>query len=684
MEKTDLLDVTINQALSLAYFIHGDKTLALQIVTSALNKLEVAVQAQDKRLYYEPQGRTTARKARNRINYNEKHLLQRLIYLESEPYEKEKEREGKLDERRMITHFIKHLVKITLKRNSFYVALGISRLLHNYTTAEAMEIYNLVVQDPERARDDYYYRSRKGRLMQEMKERFGDLLNLIKVNRGEERFEPRPSSKQFNGFVFDCLDNFTPWATACVIPSSYNPFATSLKELEFDSQDPDAEHHIEINRTHTILHPDCFTRLVKALKLNPPNDRLEIPNFNLSTSATDNHRNDPPTFGRDELEAIKSSLDEQAHRRKRFSAGLLKVVVDGALMGEIDLQRVCNLQVEIAEGAELIEIIGNSKNEEVRLASCFIQAHQPTSKNTITLEGGQEITFSQAHKIDQYGEVETSTLNIDYRETRAFKAAALAINHRINRLGDALRINNLAGVIKPALAFMLVALLGLGVWFFAIKGDPRPLEQADHNQSSPQPENPEVTPNQSPDSKQADNRDEPNSGKIQNQDKQEKPQKPRKSDNDRLIASDRKPTNPEDADAVKPGTRSTQPAVSGLALSEIKLIGIQISCDDAHCQELRTRLIEGLSASNRFAFTNDLNKADALLKISDIRETPNDSQASVIARLANAKGFVLFPANRGGSGNRYRGQPAEVAQKIINDLLEESLKAAKHPAGNKQ
>lgn len=697
MEKADLLDATIHQALRLAYFIHGDKALALQIVSNALNKLEVAVQAQDKRLYYEPQGRTTTRKARNKINFDEKHLLQRLIYMESEPFEKEKERAGTLSDEAVITHFIKHLVKITLKRNSFYVALGISRLLHNYSTAEAMEIYNLVVQDPDRARDDYYYRSRKARLMQEMKDRFGELLKVTKVNRGEERFESHPTQSQFKDFVFDCLDHFTPWATACVLPTSYNPFVSSLKDLEFDSQDPDAEHHIEVNRTHTLLHPDCFTRLVKALKLNPPNDRLEIPNFNLSKSETNHHRNDPPTFGDDDLQAIKSSLDEQSNRRKRFSSGMLKVMIDGVLMGEIDLQRSSNIQFHLDEGAEIIEIIGQSKKVSVLLASGFLNPHLPSSKRTITLEGGQEITFTETHKIDQYGEIESSNLDINYRENKAHKAIQLAFNQRLNRLGDSLKINNLAGVIKPALAFTLVALLGFGVWFYVIKGNHQSKEQANHNAPLPAPQpNQQVTPGDQPapeNPQQATNQGVPEAKPSNSVDQKtptaernsKKPERPTvKPETDRLIAGNREKINPEDADALRNHTRSTQPTLIGLPLNEVKLIGIQISCDDAICQELRNRLTEALSASHRFAFTNDLNKAEALLKISDVRENQTETQAAVIARLANAKGYVLFPANRGGSGNRYKGMPAEIARKIINDLIEESLRASKNSAGNKQ
>src|SRR5689334_2067884 len=137
MDSNILQDEWLNKAFQLAYFIHGDKATAMQIVTGAMTLLEVAAAAQDKRLYYTPTGRALARKARTKVSLSEIHLLQRLIYVESEPFEKRKEAiETSLGEEDMITHFIKHLVKIGVKRNSFYVTLGLSRLLHTYTTSE--------------------------------------------------------------------------------------------------------------------------------------------------------------------------------------------------------------------------------------------------------------------------------------------------------------------------------------------------------------------------------------------------------------------------------------------------------------------------------------------------------------------------------------------------------------------
>ena len=74
-----------------------------------------------------------------------------------------------------------------------------------------MEIYNVVVQDPDRVHDDYYYRSRKGLLMKELKARFGELLEIIKVNRGEERFSSKTAAKNSAKTAGECLKFFTPW-----------------------------------------------------------------------------------------------------------------------------------------------------------------------------------------------------------------------------------------------------------------------------------------------------------------------------------------------------------------------------------------------------------------------------------------------------------------------------------------
>ena len=88
----------LNKAYRLAYFLHQDKSTALRIVADATLKLNVAMAVQSKRLYYIPVGRFSRGDSRrtdgirNKTLFSDLHLLQRLIYGESEPYEHQKER----------------------------------------------------------------------------------------------------------------------------------------------------------------------------------------------------------------------------------------------------------------------------------------------------------------------------------------------------------------------------------------------------------------------------------------------------------------------------------------------------------------------------------------------------------------------------------------------------------------
>jgi hypothetical protein len=147
-------------------------------------------------------------------------------------------------------------VSITLMRNSFHVTLGVGRMLYNYTATESMELYDLIMQDPERAKDDAYWRERKARLMKELKDRFGQLLAVVSGARGEERFQARENSAQYLGVVRQCLKMFRPSDTPCPLPE------TGLMNLEieaftFRGSDPDKEHQIEIAHIHAVIHPDA-------------------------------------------------------------------------------------------------------------------------------------------------------------------------------------------------------------------------------------------------------------------------------------------------------------------------------------------------------------------------------------------------------------------------------------------
>jgi hypothetical protein len=81
----------LNKAYRLAYFLHQDKSIATRIVAAATLKLNVAMASQTKRLYYIPVGRFSCGESRrtdgirNKALFSDLHLLQRLVYVESDP-----------------------------------------------------------------------------------------------------------------------------------------------------------------------------------------------------------------------------------------------------------------------------------------------------------------------------------------------------------------------------------------------------------------------------------------------------------------------------------------------------------------------------------------------------------------------------------------------------------------------
>ena len=148
----------LQYAFRLAYFIHPDRELAIRIVKEAIDDLEAAKATQRRRLGYRPislsKGCAKPQTPRTKVVMGDAHLLQRLVYNASEPYEIAREEAGRLTEEDLLIGFIKNLVRITVRRNSFHVAVGISLLLHTYSTAETMEIHGAVLQDPGRVKDE--------------------------------------------------------------------------------------------------------------------------------------------------------------------------------------------------------------------------------------------------------------------------------------------------------------------------------------------------------------------------------------------------------------------------------------------------------------------------------------------------------------------------------------------------
>ncbi len=729
----------LNKAYRLAYFLHQDKGTAIGIVAAATLKLNVAMAVQSKRLYYIPVGRFSHGESRrtdgirNKTLLSDLHLLQRLIYGESEPYEHQKERLAMpgppaacadcvpASEEDLLVYFIKHLVRITTKRNAFYVTLGVSRLLHSYSTLETMEIYNAVIGEPERVKDDYYYRSRKAVLMHEMFQRFGELIRASRQQRGEERFETQQGSNEQRSLVRECLRLFTPWDTQCTVPGDFDPLKSVIASLT--SRSIADENEVEINRIHAVLHPGCFERLIAAFGYRPPEERMELPRF-FSNQTNDQsppgQRSAPTELNTEELAEISHMLDEQAGRRRRSSpTGVIRIMVDGIEQGTLNPGRRSSISFSVAEDAEIIEVKTTDPLGDLMLATHLLTS--PTSfrkdapdapiVSSIRLEGGQELSLSITRTPIAVNGGSDLLIMFGYRETNPRRAARLwwqrlqlrpSPEQGPRNVWVGARISARLILAGSVAVICLTSYLGYVRLTSRQTSGPAQTSPAQTSivQTTPLIKNGSILGN--PGGKVIDPPDTGVPTHVNNgsngQDKtaakatrgldQTTSQSARRAKVDSKIdrstaASDRstaakrpsspgadRPAQPRDEDSAADVTRSGS-AVADLRLKEVTKVYIEMR-GDAASNQLRSQLVESLGSSGVVAVTTDAEEADAALKIV-VSRTSGDMQGGPqieSALLVNARGTVLWPKT-GRSARRYSGETTKVLSELVKDLLSE-------------
>lgn len=653
----------LNKAYRLAYFLHQEKVSAIRIVAAATLKLNVAMAVQSKRLYYIPVGRFSRGESRrtdgirNKALFSDLHLLQRLVYVESEPYERQKERPAQVappgvravghpaSEEDLLVYFIKHLVRITTKRNAFYVTLGVSRLLHSYSTLETMEIYNAVIGEPERVKDDYYYRSRKAVLMHEMSQRFGQLIRACRQRRGEERFETQPGSSELRLLMRECLRLFTPWDTQCHVPRDFDPLKSIIASLT--SKSSADENEVEVNRIHAILHPDCFERLVAAFGYSPPAERMELPRFFLDQTddqSPPEPRSAPADLSAEELAELNHMLDEEAGRRRGSSpSAVMRIIVDGVERARLNPAEQSSISFSADEDAEIIEVKTTDSHGELLLATHLLTSYgKDAHVSSIRLEGGQDLSLSITRRqIETNGDADL-LVKFGYRETAPRRVAGLwwqklrlRLSKRSSKRISARHI--LAGSLAVICLASFLAYVGLRS---------RPTSgpaQASVVQTTP---NSEAINTPSP---QATIAPQP-----------ARPPKPNRSTTAKANPSPgaSAPAPARDEDVAADLTRG-ESAVPNLKLSEVKKVYIEIR-GDAAVDDLRNNLIERLNSSGVVTAVSSADDADAALKIVV-------SQSDTSAQLVNARGSILWP--KSGGARHYSGEPTKVVSEIIKDLL---------------
>lgn len=285
----------IQRAFRMAYFIHSclsddtRRAKAKEIAIAALEKRPVLAKEQRKRGYYQPKGQIFRAldpltifkgKARSKIILEEVQLLQCLVFKVSEEVERGQENGPShvpLSQADMLKRYLAYLVRTTMERSAFYVTLALCRFVYNYDAGETETLYRLVIQDSEnRHKPTEYFRKQKGDMIERFQQRFGDRLRLAQGSRSELHFERVTAPEQFAELLEECLAEFRPWSVDCCLPERFNRH-DRLPTLKFEGGRDDSQ--VELKRIHTLLHPECFAKLVKAWEFEQPSKRLGLPLF---------------------------------------------------------------------------------------------------------------------------------------------------------------------------------------------------------------------------------------------------------------------------------------------------------------------------------------------------------------------------------------------------------------------
>ena len=339
----------------------------------------------------------------------------------------------------LVIRFIKHLVRISLKRSTFYAVLAIGRLSYDYGTSEVRQIYDVLMQDGARFRDNPYLRKQKRVLMREVIERFGKMVRVVETPDREHRFLAQPTTQMLIDLVRECLRSFTPWNTTCVLPARFDP-TDKIPALCFSGTDSDDESLIELNRFHTALDPDCFSRIVASLGFDSPDKRLAMPQFFISNGATPRgDRSNPPLLADADYSQFKQTREERSRRRRAFFARGLQIYVDGVECAAFDPRHESRVAVMIKPTANVVEVHGQDGGGDLPLMTLLVDNYDIQSgesiKDALLLEGGQKFTTSITPVINNIGDIDEVHVEINYAETRPLRMLALLFLRAWSRLG---------------------------------------------------------------------------------------------------------------------------------------------------------------------------------------------------------------------------------------------------------
>ena len=345
----------LERAFQLAHFIVRNRPAAIEIVDRARKRLTTVQSREMRRIYW----RTGSLKQRfRRITRDEQDTLQWLIYLESEKYERLQEQQVRLSHRCLGVRYVKSIMHMTSNMSSFYVAVGLHRILHSYSTPDIQAAYELFTGDFAGAEK---YRRVKRALMRKLATHFAEFLTVRQWDNQELRFDTDQNQQKWADLVTQCLEMFTPWSTrnACLpLPRSLAGLLDESLMAESDWNAQSGADRTEMTRCHLLIHPPCFDQLTRTLGLDPAAAKLAMPRFKMGQDGNleDSSRwSSAPPLTNEERARLCALPEAGQSQHQAELPNCLAILADGIPCAQLDLSCESRKQWKIQEGTRLIE-----------------------------------------------------------------------------------------------------------------------------------------------------------------------------------------------------------------------------------------------------------------------------------------------------------------------------------------
>lgn len=443
----------------LASFIVPDMASAQQIAEKAFSEVEITVAGQQKRRYYKANDHY-------KVTWARLQLLQRLVFEHSERYERElaQSSPASVSEAMWWVWFIKHLARTSLKRNPFYVTLGLGRLLYTYTTAEVIKIYELLTNQQ---KEGMQYRRGKSVLLTEVLERFGPIIQLQNSNPGEElRLELHPTPAPYLiELALQSLIKFTPWGSKSLSDDQFAQLQAGdlLKDVLGLHRDPNPELTYNLTLLHTMFNPEALRKLTQILNLDDPHSRIGVPKFMLTTGSnhpsTGNQGGVPP-LTQDQIKDSFKRIDRENKQRSMVAITRLSIWADSQEQATIDLSRGADrAYLKVSEATESISVWAVEDQKKVLLAKYYLsfddeEIPEAMQECSIEIPNNQSVVF-QVKLIKLNDETFQYGVKVIFRRASVFSRAFA--------LGKSL-LTARGGVQKMIMVGLMTCALSLSAW----------------------------------------------------------------------------------------------------------------------------------------------------------------------------------------------------------------------------